>query len=116
MTNILPVDFGKTKDQTNREKVIYNYESLYFITYCNGCDSMVQAVITFSEHDNRIVNIVKAKYGYKNKSKALEHIIRDYELEHMEPDLRPEYIEKLKRIETQKRIKVKDFDKHFGLE
>ncbi|MAG08108.1 hypothetical protein CMO89_01440 [Candidatus Woesearchaeota archaeon] len=38
-----------------------------------------------------------------------------YEKEVLEPELRPEYIEKAKRIMKQKAIHVKDFAKRYGL-
>ena len=76
---------------------------------------MVQAVINFSEHENRVINIVKGKYGLKNKSEAIEHIINEYEKEHLEPELRPEFIEKMKKTEKEETVKVKDTRKHFGL-
>ena len=77
---------------------------------------MVQAVINFTEHENRIINIVKGKHGLKNKSQAVEYIIKVFEEEMLEPELKPEYIEKLEKIEKEKTIKVKDFRKHFGLD
>lgn len=77
---------------------------------------MVQAVISLTDYENRILNIVKGKFGLRNKSEAIEHIIKSYEEEMLEPELRPEYIEKLKKIDEEKTIKVKDFRKHFGLE
>ena len=77
---------------------------------------MVQAVISLTDYENRIINIVKGKFGLRNKSEAIEHIIKSYEEEMLEPELRPEYIEKLKKIDGEKTIKVKDFRKHFGLE
>jgi len=77
---------------------------------------MVQAVISLTDYENRILNIVKGKYGLRNKSEAVEHIIRSYEEDMLEPELRPEYIEKLKKIDKEKTVKVKDFRKHFGLE
>ena len=32
-----------------------------------------------------------------------------------EPELRPEFIEKMKKIEKQESIRIKDFKKYFGL-
>jgi len=60
--------------------------------------NMVQAVINIKEHANRVLNIVKAKYGFKDKSQAIEHVIEKYEEAFLEPQLRPEYIEKLEKI------------------
>jgi hypothetical protein len=59
---------------------------------------MVQAVINIKEHANRVLSIVKAKYGLKDKSQAIELVVAQYESSFLEPELRPEYIEKLKKI------------------
>ena len=76
---------------------------------------MVQAIITLNEHENRVLNIIKGKYGLKNKSEAVNLIIREYEKELLEPELRPEYIDKMSEREKEPTVKVKDFKKHFGL-
>ncbi|MDO8872033.1 MAG: DUF2683 family protein [Methanoregula sp.] len=76
---------------------------------------MVQAVVNLDEHDNRILNIIKGKFGLKNKSEAISLIIKEYEEEFLEPELRPEYIEKMRQREKEPAVKVKDFRKHFGL-
>ena len=78
-------------------------------------DNMVQAVVTLNEHENRILNIIKGKYGLRNKSEAISVVISEYEKELLEPELRPEYVEKLKKREKEPTVKVKDFRKHFGL-
>ena len=67
---------------------------------------MVQALINISDHANHILNIVKAKYNLKNKSEAIDLMAEQYEDELLEPELRPEYIEKALRIQKQKSIKV----------
>lgn len=61
---------------------------------------MVQAIIDINEKTNRIINIIKAKYGLKDKSEAIEAITQEYEENILEPQLRvrPEYIKKLKKI------------------
>lgn len=71
---------------------------------------MVQAIIDIDEHTNRVLNIVKAKYGLKDKSKAIELITEQYEDLILEPRLKPEYIEKAKKIQTQKEIKVRTIE------
>ena len=78
-------------------------------------DNMVQAVITINERENRILNIVKGKYGLKNKSEAINLIINEFEKELLEPELRPEFVEKMRKREKESTVKVKDFRKHFGL-
>jgi len=71
---------------------------------------MVQAVINIKERANRILNIVKAKYGFKDKSQAIEHVIEQYETAFLEPELRPEYIEKLEKIRKGKYTRFKSVE------
>ena len=52
------------------------------------------------------MNIIKAKYGLKDKSAAINRMAVEYEKEILEPELKPEYIEKLERINKQKSINV----------
>ena len=66
---------------------------------------MVQAFIDINERANRIINILKAKYGLKDKSQAIELAMDIIEKKHLEPELRPEYIEKLERIRKGKYTK-----------
>lgn len=76
---------------------------------------MVQAIINIDENTNRILNILKAKYGLKDKSQAIDIMAQQYEKELLEPELRPEYIKKMKKRQKEKAIEIKDFRKHFGL-
>lgn len=59
---------------------------------------MVQSIIDLDENEDRILNIVKAKYGLKNKSEAVAMITKVYEESFLEPELRPEYTKKLDKI------------------
>ena len=77
---------------------------------------MVKNVVELGERENRVINIVKAKYGLKDKSQALSVIIKSYEECELEPELRPEFVEEIE--ETRKHgkfIKVKDFAQEYGL-
>ena len=77
---------------------------------------MVKAIIDVDEHTNRVINVVKAKYGLKDKSQAIEAMAAKYEEEVLEPGLRPEYIEKAERISKEKTIPVgsmNDFRKRY---
>lgn len=76
---------------------------------------MVQALIEIDENTNRVLNIVKAKYDLKDKGEAIQFVVEKYIEEENEPELRPEFIEKIKLIEKQKSIRVKDFAKRYGL-
>lgn len=76
---------------------------------------MVQAIINIDEKTNRILNILKAKYGLKDKSEAIDVMAQQYEEEILEPELRPEFIKKMKKRQKEKTVEIKDFKKHFGL-
>ena len=68
---------------------------------------MVQAIVNIQEHHDRVLNVIKGKYGLKNKSEAINLVIGEFEKRLLEPQLRPEYIEKLRRIKKQKGIRFK---------
>jgi len=72
--------------------------------------NMVQNIIQINERDDRILNIVKAKYGLKNKSEAVALIAKVYEESFLEPELRPEYIEKLEKIRKGRFIKYNSIE------
>ncbi len=74
---------------------------------------MVQAIINISDRTNQILNIIKAKYGLKDKSQAIDIMSSEYEESLLEPELRPEFIEKLKKKQKEKTIKIGDFKKHY---
>jgi hypothetical protein len=67
---------------------------------------MVQAVINISEHTNRILNILKAKYGLKDKSESIDLMAEQYEEDILEPELKPSYVRKMKRRQKEKAIKI----------
>jgi len=69
---------------------------------------MVQAMINISKQANQVLNIVKARDNLKDKSQAIEKAVLSYGADILEPELRPEYIEKLKRIEKEKGIPFKN--------
>ncbi len=76
---------------------------------------MVQAIINIEDEANRVLNIVKAKFSLKDKSEAINMMAQQYERELLEPQLRPEYAEKLQRIKKQKGLHFKsaeDLRKH----
>ena len=75
---------------------------------------MVQALVKLNEHTNRLLNVVKAKYGLRDKGEAIEFVVNKY-MDEEEPELKPEFIEKIQRIEKQKGIRVKDFARRYGL-
>jgi hypothetical protein len=77
---------------------------------------MVKNVINLDERESRVINIVKAKYGLKDRSQALSVIIKRYEECELEPQLRPEFVKDIEdTLKKGKFVKVNDFEQEFGL-
>jgi len=76
---------------------------------------MVNALLNLSENANRVLNMIKAKYDFQDKSQAVEFVIEEFIEQKNEPELRPEWIKKMKIRQKQATIKIEDFRKHFGL-
>ena len=74
---------------------------------------MVQAIIELNDNANRILNIVKAQNNFKNKSEAVEYILDEYAEMSSQPELRPEFVERIRKAERGRFIKVDDFAKEF---
>jgi hypothetical protein len=72
---------------------------------------MVQAVINIDENTNRVLNIVKAKFGLKDKSQAINLVVNEYEQTSLEPELRPEYKVKLTKIISSKHFTREQLEK-----
>jgi len=68
---------------------------------------MVKATIEIPERENRILNIVKSQHGFKNKDQAFVFLIQEYE-QNLEPEIRPEFVKEMGRIEKQKGIPFKN--------
>lgn len=77
---------------------------------------MVQSLVTLSEDANRVLNIVKAKHGLRTKSEAIELVARAYAEELLEPELRPEYVERLRKAKGERSIPVRSFAKRYGFQ
>ncbi len=77
---------------------------------------MVKAIIEIDDRTNRILNIIKAQHGLKDKSQAINLMAQQFEACIMEPELRPEFIESLKASQAERTVKVKDFTKRYSLE
>jgi hypothetical protein len=71
---------------------------------------MVQSIIDLGEDEDKILNIVKAQYGLKNKSQAVAFIAKKYEDSFLEPELKPEYLEKLNKIRKGKYLKFSSIE------
>jgi hypothetical protein len=77
---------------------------------------MVQALVTIDANTNRVLNVIKAKFDLKDKGQAIKVLVDQY-VEEVEPELKPEYIAKMKKqIKEGKYIKFNSIDemrKHF---
>ena len=76
---------------------------------------MVKALIDLNDNTNRILNIIKAKFDLRDKGEAVEFIVNRYIEFENEPELRPEFIEKMKKVRKEKSIRVDDFAERYGL-
>ena len=74
---------------------------------------MVKAMVDIDEHGNMVLNVVKAKYGLHDKSQAINLVLAQYEEGILEPELRPEFITRLKKKDKEPTRKVKDFRREF---
>lgn len=72
---------------------------------------MVQAMINIDERANRVLNIVKAKYGLRDKSEAINIVVEEYEENFLEPELRPEYKKKIIGIVKGRHLSREEFEK-----
>lgn len=66
---------------------------------------MVTAIIKIEDNTNQVLNIIKAKYNLKDKSKAIDVMAQEYAQEILDAELRPEYVRKLKKIKSKKGVK-----------
>jgi hypothetical protein len=80
---------------------------------------MVKAIVNIDDETNKLLNHLKAEYNLKDKSQAINVMAKEFKrFVRIEPEVRPEYIEKLKKIQKGKHIKIgsiEDFRKRYGL-
>ncbi len=79
---------------------------------------MVMARLELEEHTNKVLNVVKAKFGLKDKSDALNKFVEIYGDEIVERDANDQYIKKLLEIEERhikkygyKKMSISELDK-----
>jgi hypothetical protein len=48
---------------------------------------MVQAYMNISERSNKILNVIKALHGFKDKSQTLDYILEKYEENELNAEL-----------------------------
>ncbi len=75
-------------------------------------------MVHISENANQILNIVKAMYSLKDKSEAIEKVVLSFGEDLLEPELRPEFIQKIAQISKEKTINIgnlENFRKRYGM-
>ncbi|MBI2084601.1 MAG: DUF2683 family protein [Candidatus Aenigmarchaeota archaeon] len=77
---------------------------------------MVKAIVDINKEANKVLNVLKAQYGLRDKSEAINKMAKDYKTYvSIEPKLRPEFIRKMLKRQKEKTIRIKDFAKYYGL-
>ena len=79
---------------------------------------MVRAIVEIDEEANRVINILKAQFGLKDKSQAINEMAKQYKVLVLESEVRPEYLKKLHKIHKELIIKIGnagDFKRKYGL-
>ena len=71
---------------------------------------MVQAIINIGDNENRVLTILKGRFGLRNKSDVINFLIDDFERNRLEPELRPEYKTELAAIDKGKFKKFSSID------
>lgn len=79
---------------------------------------MVKAIIDINENTNKVLGIIKAEFGLKDKSQAINKLAEEYEELVFEPRIKASYLKRLKKLERERATRIgtiKDFDKMYGL-
>ena len=69
---------------------------------------MVQVLVRLNDYADRVLNIVKATYGFKRKDEAINFTLVEYAQDVLEPQLRPEYVKKALKISAEKPVRVEN--------
>ena len=67
---------------------------------------MVKAIVEIDEEANRVINILKAQYGLKDKSQAINQMARQYKEIVLESEFRPEYLRKVLEIQKEPIVRI----------
>jgi Protein of unknown function (DUF2683) len=79
---------------------------------------MVKAIVDIDEEANKVINILKAQYGLRDKSQAINQMAKSYKEIVLESEFRPEYIRKLMEIQKKPIIRIGttgELRKRYGL-
>ena len=67
---------------------------------------MVKAIVEIDEEANRVINVLKAQFGLKDKSQAINEMAKQYKVLVLESEVRPEYLKKLDKIHKEPIIRI----------
>lgn len=79
---------------------------------------MVKAIVEIDEEANRVINVLKAQYGLRDKSQVINEMAKQYKVLVLESEVRPEYLKKLDKIHKEPIIRIgsaDDFKRKYGL-
>lgn len=79
---------------------------------------MVKAIVEIDEEANKVINVLKAQYGLRDKSQAINEMAKQYKVLVLESEVRPEYLKKLDKIHKEPIIRIGntgDLRKRYGL-
>ena len=79
---------------------------------------MVKAIVEIDEEANKVINVLKAQYGLRDKSQAINEMAKQYKVLVLESEVRPEYLKKLEKIHREPIIMIGNagaFRKRYGL-
>ena len=79
---------------------------------------MVKAIVQIDEEANKVINVLKAQYGLRDKSEAINEMAKQYKILVLESDVMPEYLKRLEKIRKEPIIRigsVGEFRKRYGL-
>lgn len=79
---------------------------------------MVKAIVEIDEEANEVINVLKAQYGLRDKSQAINEMAKQYKVLILESKIRPAYLRKLEKVQREPIIRIGDsteFAKRYGL-
>jgi len=66
--------------------------------------------VEIDEEANKVINILKAQYGLRDKSQAINEMAKQYKEIVLESELRPEFVRKLKKVQKERILRVGSID------
>lgn len=74
---------------------------------------MPKAIISIDDKTNRVLNIIKAKYGLKDKSQAIDKMAEEYEDVILGSSFQPDFFKTIRLKETETATKIEELLKYY---